>query len=562
MTIGRTTNVVSDESVVIGLQKPVSSGERPCPGCGQPVGVGEMICSWCGRFRQTAVAGERPAFFQAKQVSAQTVRQSGLPVTETTYLALGGGVGSFIWVDTLRVSGVGVAQIRVIGREQTPYAHLQRLCRHSQISDDERIRSDSGARPDNLWGWPGYALEEIADLLKARQWRAAGRIAWQIFSEPVLAETYAPKAGRVFAAMEREMARIGWRQMVRPGEVQRVRQTDDGRYVVLYQTPAGEPQLVIAPYLHLAFGYPGVTLTAEAQAYRRSYGEWERVVQAYEAHERIYEHLGWQGGTVIVRGRGIVASRILQRLDEVRRCGGKGIQIIHLLNGPLTADTVYGFARRQRHFHRQVQPFNWPKAAFGGDLRVILEEASPAERQRLFETWGGTTTSNRRDWQAVVERGVREGWYTIRFGVVEQIKPNGRNRLIVQTRDYAPPHATGRLVADFVLDCTGLDVALANQPVLADLVDHYGLARNESGRLVVTEDFELAGLRNGRGRVYLAGMMAGGNGFAPVDSFLGLQYIARRSVDDLARLNGPRARWLDGRESLRQWWRWWQGIEP
>lgn len=545
---------------------------RPCWGCGRPVGGSAVACPWCGRFQGQA-AMVLPDFWQANQVAVQALQESRIPIRETTYLALGGGIGSFAWVDYLRVCGVTAEQIMVLGRERVPYGRFQRLCRHSQISDTERIRSDSGARPDNLWGWPGYAVQEVADLLRQGRWRAALRIGWQIFSEPTLMENYAPQARMVYATLEREMKRIGWQQMFSQGEVCGLRQTDDGRYVVLYIPPAYQgsrlPQLVIAPYLHLALGYPGIGLTPQAQRYRDTYQEFNRVVQAYEDHEPAYEQLGQRGGLVILRGRGIVASRILQRLDEVRRAAGAGkrvhknVQVIHLLSTPLTEDTVYGAARRGRYHHRHVQPLNWPKAALGGELRDILEKASPAERQRLFDTWGGTTTSNRRDWQEIVERGQREGWYRLQFGTVEKIKPNGGNtRLIVQSVDCAPPHRPRRLVADFVFDCTGLNTELVNHPVLADLSQRYGLAKNERGRLVVTPDFELKGLRNGYGQVFMAGIMAGGNAFAPVDGFLGLQYVAQRSVDTLVRENAPGLHLLDGRESLRQWWHWWKGVEP
>jgi pSer/pThr/pTyr-binding forkhead associated (FHA) protein len=542
----------------------MEEGEGSCAGCGRPVGWGVLSCRWCGRFQ--ARRGRRPdlpAFWQANQVSVAALKQSSIPVSETTYLAVGGGLGSFVWVDSLRICGVATAQIRVIGREETPYGRFQRLCRYSQIDDQERIRSDSGARPDNLWGWPGYALEEIGGLLRRGQWGAAARIAWQVFREPVLTETYAPRARMVFDALEREMKRIGWEQMARQGEVQGLRQTDDGRYAVLYTTAGEQAQVVIAPYLHLALGYAGIGLTAETQAYRHRYPAWPQVVQAYEAHEAVYEQLGRQGGTVVVRGRGIVASRVLQRLDEVRqRAKGKRIQVIHLMTAPIGEDTRYGLARRRRHYHRQVQPFNWPKAALGGDLRFILEQATPAERQTLFQSWGGTTTSNRRDWQEVVERGQREGWYMIQFGTVETIKANGRGRLVVQTKGCGPMPAYGRLVADFLLDCTGLNSRLGDHPLLAEVSEHYRLAKNESGRLVVTADFELKGLRNGGGQVFAAGIMAGGNAFAPVDGFLGLQYAAQRSVETLIRENGPGLQRLDGWASLRQWWRWWQGVEP
>jgi pSer/pThr/pTyr-binding forkhead associated (FHA) protein len=512
---------------------------------------------------QTPFSANLPDCFQAAQVSLQALRQSGLPLTETTYLALGGGLGSFAWVDYLRVCGAAANQIVVVGREATPYARFQRLCRHSQIFDDERIRSDSGARPDNLWGWPGYALQEIALLLGQNKWGEAGRIAWQIFSEPTLAQTYTPRAQMVFAALEREMKRIGWRQMARRGEIYALRQTDDGRYVVAYVPGGGSvngrpPQLLIAPYLHLALGYPAINLAPETVAYRQATHDLRLVVQAYEYHEHIYEELGQRGGLLILRGRGIVASRILQRLDEVRRASGKHIRVIHLLRSPIMADTHYGRAHRRTHHHWQLQPFNWPKAALGGDLRLILERATPEERQALFATWGGSTTSDRHDWQEIVARGLREGWYSHYFGNIEAMKANGRNRLILHLQTRTPQ----RLVADFMIDCTGLNAELCAHPLLADMSQRYQLPKNSSGRLLVTPDFEVKEMCNGGGQLFMAGTMAFGNAFAPVDSFLGLQYAAQRSLDVLIRENAPGLQRLNGRQSLRQWWRWWQGLEP
>jgi hypothetical protein len=322
---------------------------------------------------------------------------------------------------------------------------------------------------------------------------------------------------------------------------------------------------MVAPYLHLALGYPGLCLTPEAQAYRRTYCEGQRVVQAYEQHEHVYRQLRQRGGIVLLRGKGIVASRILQRLDDIRsgEAGvGQHIQVIHLLRSPSPGDTVYGRARRRTHHHWQLQPFNWPKAAFGGDLRATLEAAGPEERRQLLATWGGTTTSDRRDWQAVVERGQREGWYSLHFGTIEQLKPNQRHRLVIQTQDYAPPHSRRRWVVDFIFDCTGLNHDVEKHPLLADLIPRYGLRQNETGRLAVPPDFEIEGLRNGGGRVFSAGMMVAGNAFAPVDSFLGLQYAAQRSVDVLIGESAPGLRHLNGLASLRQWWRWLNGSDP
>ncbi len=535
-----------------------------CHACRQSIFWSPATCPWCGALPPYQdVPLDLPGSFAQPRVSLRHLRRQGNPVTESTYLALGGGLGSFVWVDYLRICGAACAQIAVIGAEAHPHARFQRLCNHSQISGEQRIRSDSGARPDNIWGWPGYAAEEVVGLLRAHQWRAAVRILWQILSEPALAETYAPRAQAVYMSLEREMARIGWQQMLRQGRICALRQTDDGRYVAAY-FPQNSQSLhfVVAPYVHLSLGYAGIHLTPELQTYRHAYHDFRLAVQAYEQHEHIYRQLAQHGGVLILRGRGIVASRILQRLDEIRQASGQPIQVIHLLRAPLTEDAVYGWARRHTRDHWQRQPLNWPKSAFGGDLRAALEAALPAERQTLLQAWGGVTTSDRRDWQEVVERGLREGWYTLHFGVVEQIKPNGRRRLVVHLRDQASPPASRRLVADFLIDCTGLNTALNAHPILADLRDRYRLPQNKMGQLVVTPDFELKELRNGGGQVFLAGVMALGNAFAPVDSFVGLQYAAQRTVSVLVREGAPNLRPLDARSSLSQWWRWQRHREP
>lgn len=550
------------------LAPPASSGlpelTSECRACGQSVFRSYASCPWCGALQPYLAADlTLPDSFTQHRVSLQELQRSQVPLTEVVYLALGGGLGSFVWVDYLRISGAACAQIAVIGAETHPYARFQRLCNHSQISGEQRIRSDSGARPDNLWGWPGYAAQEVVGLLRANRWRAAGCILWQILSEPTLAETYTPRAQAVYVSLEREMARIGWRRMLRQGTICAVRQTDDGRYVVAY-LPSGSQALhfIAAPYVHLSLGYAGIHLTPELQTYRRQYRDFRLAVQAYEQHEHIYRQLARRSGVLILRGRGIVASRILQRVDEIRQSSGQPIQVLHLLRSPLTEDAVYGWARRQARNHWQRQPLNWPKAAFGGDLRAMLAAAAPAERQALLQTWGGVTTSDRRDWQEVVERGLQEGWYTLHFGVVEQIKLNGNRRLLVQMRDQAQPPTSHQFAADFMIDCTGLNTELNAHPILADLRDRYCLPQNPMGQFMVTPDFELKELRNGGGQAFLAGAMAFGNAFAPVDSFIGLQYAAQRSVSVLVREGAPGVRALTPLDSLFQWGRWWRNREP
>ncbi|MEI2609056.1 MAG: hypothetical protein V9G20_10560 [Candidatus Promineifilaceae bacterium] len=544
---------------------------KRCANCGRTLPSSpSFTCPWCGfLLPNLRLDNELPDPFNTSRLSVQALKQNHVPILERTYLTLGGGLGSFTWVDYLRVCGVSPDEIAVIGQNAIPYSRFRQLCAHSQINDQERIRSDSGARPDNLWGWPGYAVQEIADHLRQGHLPKAGYIAWQILTEPVLADVYTPCAAQVFTGVEREMRRIGWATMLHLGEIGAVRQTDDGRFAAAYwryspdQTPA--LAVIVAPYLHLSLGYPGIHLAPETQAYRQATGDAHLVVQAYEEHEHIYRQLTQRGGTLILRGRGIVSSRILQRLDEIRQTTGHNIQIIHLLRSPLTEDTTYGPARRLTRYHMQWQPFNFPKAAFGGDLRAILAEAPPEERQTLLARWGGVTTSDRTDWQRIMARGEKEGWYRVCFGEVEKIRGNDRGRVIAHLHPQESPTVAPqptRLVADFVIDCTGLNTDLSLHPILNDLHQRYHLPLNLSGRLVVTDHFELKGLRNGAGQAFLAGMMAFGNAFAPADSFAGLQYAAQSSVEVLIREGAPGLRPLRGRESLRQWVNWLRNQTP
>ncbi|MEO0377031.1 MAG: FHA domain-containing protein, partial [Cyanobacteria bacterium P01_A01_bin.17] len=130
-----------------------------------------------------------PPCFQARQIDVQALYATRLPIEEIEYVAVGAGLGSFVWVDCLRLSGVQTHQIRALGLESQPYARYQRLCLNSQIPPHERLRSNSDSCPDNIWGWPSYALREAWASLKKGQLGAASQRLWQVFAEPTFAET-------------------------------------------------------------------------------------------------------------------------------------------------------------------------------------------------------------------------------------------------------------------------------------------------------------------------------------------------------------------------------------
>lgn len=510
----------------------------------------------------------RPAFppqaFDDQLVSINDIRQSGLPVEETTYLALGGGIGSFIWVDTLLIHGVNASLITALGIDSIPYGKYKRFCVNSQIPAHERLRSDSGSTPDNLWGFPGYALRELYHCLRQGDWRQLRKILWRISAEPTFAESYTPLSGNVYASLNREMDRIGWQNMWRYGSIRAIRKTDDGRYVVAYsqsrKNPDNPHHLMIADYLHIALGYPAIRLLPDLTDYRVRTGDFKQVVNAYEPHDHIYDHLQKQGGTVLIRGRGIVASRIIQRIHEVRQYN-PDVGIVHLMRTPIFDGAKYGLSRRLVENHWELQPYSWPKSAMGGIHRDLLANASPEERVAFLNDWGGTTTADRRAWREIIECGLKDGWYRIDFGQVEHVDNDADGQVVSYIQGRASQPSTV-IRTDFIIDATGLEAGLDANPVLEDVVAHYDLPRNPNGRLNVNNQFELAELRNQNGRVYAAGIMTLGEPYAAVDSFTGLQYAALRSAEDLIEAGAPGIQPLTPLRSLRQWLRWARGVHP
>jgi pSer/pThr/pTyr-binding forkhead associated (FHA) protein len=502
-----------------------------------------------------------PPSFNGELVSIDNLKTSIRPsdYEEKDFVSIGGGIGSFAFVDTLRIAGVGSDRIRVIGRgDPQPYSRYRRICQNSQIPDYERLRSGSDSCPDNIWAFPSYAMREAwrEFFVKGRANRAL-KIFWKVFAEPALADTYTPRSKDVFAAMEREANRIGWYSMWQPGNVIAIRKTKDDRYVIVYRDPKGDEKIhkiLVASHIHLSTGYTNVRFLDDLQAYRRKTGDTRSVVNAYEDHEHIYEHLRQKGGTVILRGEGIVASRIIQRIYEIRSVNAQ-VKVIHLVRSEKTKAHQHKQARRYRENGWEFQPFNWPKGTWGGDMRSLLEAASPIERSQLLRDWGGTTTASRQDWRHIINTGIQELWYERQIGIVQQIEQNQQGRLLIsiQRRNFEGQEV---LKADFIVDATGLIAKPKEDPLLGDLVRFYRLPLNPLDGLDVENNFELKKMRNGRGRFYVVGIMTLGGPYAPVDTFLGLQYAAHRIVTSLAQLRVRGVHYIDGLRSLIQWMKW------
>lgn len=499
-----------------------------------------------------------PPFFERPTISVQDVYATGLPVDETEYLTVGAGLGSYIFADYLRIFGVSANRIVALGIDPHPYSRYKQLCLNSQIPDHERLRSNSDSCPDNIWGFPSYAWREAwHDLIHGKIHHGL-RYIWQVFGEPTLVQTYTPRAGRVFDSIEREARRIGWSQMYHFGRVLGIRKTDDDRYVVAYSRSTAarrERAFYLTRYLHLATGYPAIKFLPDLQAYRLKTGDFKSVVNAYEDHAHVYEYLRTYGGTVLIRGRGIVASRIIQRIYEIRRDNPNlKVRVIHLMRSPKPQGNKYGAAQRTVEHHFEFQPFNWPKACWGGDLRFELEAASPDKRKQLITDWGGTTTADRLDWREMIARGLAEGWYRIEFGQVEKVEKEPEGLVTyIQEKNY---QGDIRLLANFIIDATGLDADVTSSPLLDDLVGQYNLQLNYAKRLAVSNSFEVEAMRTSRGAMYAVGAITLGGPYAAVDSFLGLQYACLKIVDHLAEHRAPGLKKLDGWRSFGQWWKW------
>lgn len=523
------------------------------------------------------------AEFGSKEiVTVETLLASGHPVEEVRFCAVGGGLGSFVWVDHLRCYGIKAEDIKAIGTDEICYQTYKRYCKNSQIPDHERLRSNSLSRPDNIWGFPGYALREVGKGISFKG-------VFQVLAEPTLAESYTPRAGDVFDSLDREAARIGWSDMLVKAQVLGVRKTSDGRYAVACKLWGGEARgearnrYVVADVVHLSTGYPATRFVDDFQTFITSHPDARaQVANAYEPHDQMYVEAERRSGPVqvVVRGRGIVASRIIQRLFEARAKNPE-IRILHSMRTPIGArdGAVFRKARRLARNNVEIQPFNWPKSCWGGDLRVEYEQADAETRGVMLGQLGGTTTAERSDWIAIAERGTEEGWYRPVFGTISDLQPLPPQG-VQQPAGVRVAIATVEgniemLNADYLIDCTGLIADIRRSPFLADMLDTYQLPRNHAyglqgdavvqgnpSGLACTPDFEIEGLRNGAGRVYAAGTITTGGPYLAVDSFLGLQYSALRSVDHMVRERSHNVRNLGPLRSFGGWSKWMAGAKP
>jgi len=484
----------------------------------------------------------------------ELVARSGMPVYDVPFVSVGGGIGSFVLTDFLRVYGVPSSSIRVLTGLDYPWQTYQYLTQVSQIPEQERLRSDSSSMPDNLWGFPSYAFRE------ARAERTLAPL-WNVVTEPILSNYWTPRAGTVFKGLQAEADRVDYWSTVVKGQVRMSRRRAEGGYFTVLTPPEGTSSTrrvaFRSRWVHLAVGYPGLKFLPDLQEYRARYDDYARVVNAYEPHEHVYEELRRRPGIVVIRGSGIVASRVLQRLIDDREQHGANTTILHLVRTYVSG--AHGesiFMRRSGGDGWAYQGFNYPKSAWGGQLWRKFRTLEGEDRAKLYDAIGGTNTPKRKSWMEQLARGRKEGWYRVHVGTVSEVAPGADRTVVtkVASRTDTGQNLILEVPAHFVIDCTGLEADIAEHRVLADLIDHSGAGRNPKGRLDVERDFEVRGTRSGVGRMYAMGSMTLGGYFPGVDTFLGLQLASREIVDSVAE-QGFVPKMGVGR-SVSQWIKW------
>ncbi len=188
-------------------------------------------------------------------------------------------------------------------------------------------------------------------------------------------------------------------------------------------------------------------------------------MNSYEPHEHVYEELRNKPGLVMIRGNGIVASRVLQRIVDDRDKYGLQTQILHLFRTYRTES--FGpsiFERRKARNGWTYQGFNWPKSAWGGGAKYKFESLEGEARAAYYKRLAGTTTPARKDWKAQLARGRSEGWYRTYIGTVDSVHPgpDGTVETLVQSKDGSQL----TVPAHFIVDATGLEAEHPRAPVV------------------------------------------------------------------------------------------------
>src|SRR5262249_50771383 len=137
----------------------------------------------------------------------------------------------------------------------------------------------------------------------------------------------------------------------------------------------------------------------------------------------VYELARSKHAVVMLRGGGIVASRVLQRLMDDRARFGLSTEIVHLFRTYVSGSHgPNAWNRRKGGNGFGDQGFNYPKSVWGGQLKGRVRKLEGDDRANAYKLMGGTNTPRRRRWQAQMREGRTGGWYCTMSGTVEAMR--------------------------------------------------------------------------------------------------------------------------------------------
>ena len=294
---------------------------------------------------------------------------------------------------------------------------------------------------------------------------------------------HARRPGRRSSRWSRSTTGSATRRCVVKGQVRMVRRRIGGGYFTILTPPEGaSPTQRVAyrsRYVHVAVGYPGPEVPARpAGVPARRTATTARSSTPTSRTSRSTSGCSAAPGTVLVRGGGIVASRVLQRLIDDRDRLGLQTQILHLFRTYVTGSHgPHLWMRRRGGDGWAYQGFNYPKSVWGGQLKARVRKLEGAGARRpLRGVRRHQHAEAAEPGRSRCERGRREGWYRAVPGRDRDDGPgpNGDRAGAAEDRDRA---GAGRR-SSRVIDCTGLEADIREHRVLADLLDHCGAGRN------------------------------------------------------------------------------------
>jgi len=185
-----------------------------------------------------------------------------------------------------------------------------------------------------------------------------------------------------------------------------------------------------------------------------------------------------------------------------------------------------------------------------------LQAAPATKRRQLAKSWSAASTPPRTQWLRDLKKAVASQSYRTVYGQIARIEPEAARLAIQITPASKAAENPFTIQADYLIDCSGFDDQIAHHFIYTDLTATYQLPTTPAGSLQVSANFEVEALSTPIGKVIVSGSGAAGNHYGPVDSFLGHQYAAVKTIESLSLLPWTKIRQLNPVGSVRAWLQW------